>query len=47
VPGTAIERLGFALILAIPLAIVALFWRVEVAPRSTTSMTAGVRQLIA
>jgi len=39
VPRTAIERLGFALILAIPLAIVTLFWRLEVAPRSTTSMT--------
>lgn len=38
-PRTAIERLGLALILAIPLAIVTLFWRFEVAPGSTTSMT--------
>ena len=38
-PRTAIERLGLALILAIPLAIVTLFWRVEVAPGSTASMT--------
>lgn len=33
---TAIARLGFALILSIPLVIVALFWRLEVAPQQTS-----------
>lgn len=33
---TLIERLGFALILLIPLGIVALFWRLEVAPQQSS-----------
>jgi len=43
-----IERFGLVLILAIPLAIVALYWRLEVAPPATPSMTArlpGAAQL--
>ncbi len=47
-PRTALERLGLALIVAIPLAIVALYWRLEVAPLSRPSMTAqlpGAAQL--
>lgn len=42
-PRTAIERLGLALILAIPLAIVALYWRLEVAPPGASSMTMTAR----
>ncbi|HEY0877361.1 MAG TPA: hypothetical protein VGE10_02820 [Zeimonas sp.] len=49
-PRTAIERLGVALILAIPLTIVALYWWLFVAPLQTPSRTArmpGAAQLSA
>lgn len=46
-PRTAFERLGLALILAIPLVIVALYWRLEVAPlqRSTATPLPGAAQV--